>query len=700
MSHGAARFINRELSWLQFNQRVLDIALSAEQPLLERLKFLAITASNLDEFFMVRVGGLQLLAKRNVQRVDFAGMTPEEQLKKIRERIRVMLADQYRCYREELEPELFEAGIRRVRFDDVTQAQMRVIEERFDEELASILSPIALWPDQEIPMFPEPELCVAVRLQNKQEQENPFRYVLIPLGNQLPRFLTLPSETGYEFMLLEDVVGMFAQRFFPDETVVETTSFRITRNADLIVSEDVASDFMAEMEQLLQARKESHCVRLEIDAQASATLQAHLTQTYRVSPADVYPIEGPLDLSDMMPLSGLKGFEKLTDEPWLSFPSAEISTTDSMFEQLSAKSILLLHPYESFDPVIRFIDEAADDPDVLSIKQTLYRTSSDSPIVAALMRAAQSGKYVTAIVELKARFDEVRNIDWAKQLEREGVNVIYGVRHLKTHAKICVIVRQEPQGIRRYVHFGTGNYNEKTARLYSDVSYMTSDFDLCADAVSFFNAVTGGSSPQPFHKLEAAPLSLKSRLLEMIDIEIDQANRGGKAFIRAKVNSLVDAEIIEALYRASAAGVTVQLNIRGICCLRPGVTNLSENIEVTSIIDRYLEHARIVHFYHGGDDRILISSADWMPRNLDRRIELLVPVEDEPCKSRLINLLEIYFQDNVKAKRLTKEGEYVPVQKSSQPFRAQEYFQQTISRQAKESKQQHITFFEPHKSPS
>ena len=501
-------------------------------------------------------------------------------------------------------------------------------------------------------------------------------------------------------MLLEDVVGAFAQHFFPDETVVETTPFRITRNADLIVSEDVASDFMAEMEQLLQARKQSHCVRLEIDARASATMQAHITQCYSVSPADVYAIEGPLDLSDMMPLSGLKGFENLRDEPWDSFPSKEVDIGKSMFEQLAEKSILLLHPYESFDPVVRFIDEAADDPDVLSIKQTLYRTSSNSPVVAALMRAAGKGKYVTAIVELKARFDESRNIDWARQLEREGVNVIYGVRHLKTHAKICVIVRQEPQGIQRYVHFGTGNYNEQTARLYSDVSYMTSDFDLGADAVSFFNAITGGSSPQPFHKLEAAPLGLKSRLLEMIDIEIDQAHRGGKAFIRAKVNSLVDTEIIEGLYRASAAGVTVQLNIRGICCLKPGVPNLSENIEVISIIDRYLEHARIVHFHHGGDDRVLISSADWMPRNLDRRIELLVPVEDDPCKSRLIDILGIYFRDNVKAKRLTPEGEYVPVSKKSPPFRAQEYLHLSIARQARQSNQKQATFFEPHRSPS
>ena len=700
MSEKTRRFINRELSWLQFNQRVLDVALSAEQPLLERVKFLAISASNLDEFFMVRVGGLQLLTRKNVQATDFAGMTPEDQLNKIRERVRRMLTDQYRCYNEDLEPGLYAQGICRVKPDDLTQSQSRFIKGRFEEEITSVLSPIALWPEESVPMFPEPELCVAVRLQTKEGAEEPFRYVLIPLGKQLPRFLTLPSEKGYDFMLLEDVVAMNVQRFFPEESVVEAISFRITRNADMIVSEDVATSFMEEMEQLLQDRKESHCVRLELDSQTSATLQAFLTQAYQVSPADVYQVDGPLDLSGMMPLSGLKGFEELVEEPWNSHISSDVNSNETMFEQISEKNILLLHPYESFDPVVRFIDEAADDPDVLSIKQTLYRTSSKSPIVAALMRAAQSGKYVTVIVELKARFDEMRNIEWAKRLEREGVNVIYGVRRLKTHSKVCVIVRQEPQGIKRYVHFGTGNYNEKTAGLYSDISYLTADHDLGDDAVSFFNAVTGGSQPQDFHKIEAAPLGLKPRLLEMIGVEIDQASRGEKAFIRAKVNSLVDPDIIEAFYRASAAGVTVQLNIRGICCLRPDVPGLSENIEVISIIDRYLEHARVMHFHHGGDDRVLISSADWMPRNLERRIELLVPIDDKQCQLRLIKILQVYFQDNVKAKRLNAQGVYVPVDTSGIPFRAQEHLQHEAELRAKNVRQEQVTFFEPHKSPS
>ncbi|MCG6154276.1 polyphosphate kinase 1 [Rubinisphaera margarita] len=693
------RYINRELSWLEFNQRVLDQARSNSLPLLERVKFLAITASNLDEFFMVRVGGLQLLSRKNVLRPDFAGMTADEQLGAIRDRVREMLRDQYDCYNTMLEPSLSSHGIRRLHANDIAPHQLKVIEERFEDELASILTPIAVWPNEEVPMLPDPDLCLCVRLRCVPDSEEPFRYALIPLGRRLPRFLTVPSESGYEYMLLEDVVASFANRFFPEEQVLEVVPFRMTRNADLTVSDDVANDFMAEMEHLLQARKESHCVRLEIDARATASVQAFLTNAYQVAPADVYALQGPLGLGQFMALASVKGFDNLVDEPWETSQPLDIEPGVDMFEQISQRDILILHPYESFDPVVQLVEEAANDPDVLSIKQTLYRTSSNSPIVNALMKAALSGKYVTAVVELKARFDEARNIEWARQLERVGVQVIYGVRGLKTHAKICVIVRQESQGIRRYVHFGTGNYNEKTSRLYSDVSFMTTDVDLTDDAVAFFNAITAYSQPQPFHKIESAPSGLKDRLLDMIDVEIDQANHGHRAFINAKVNSLVDQEIIDAMYRASAAGVTVRLNIRGICCLRPGIPGLSENITVTSIIDRYLEHARVVHFHHGGDDRIFISSADWMPRNLDRRIELLVPVDHDPCRQRLISILETYFRDNVQATRLESDGSYVPVHDDGEPFRAQKYFSDAIHNEAKKRRDEQLTTFEPHRSP-
>ena len=698
MKPSSEQYFNRELSWLEFNQRVLDVALDETQPLLERLKFLAIAASNLDEFFMVRVGGLQLMSRRDIQRPDPAGMSPHEQLEAIRARVRQMLSDQYECFNKHLEPALREAGIRRAAGAELNENQHRIIFERFEDEFFSVLSPIAVYPGDPVPMLPEPHICLCVRLRSDQA-ETPYRYCLIPLGTRLPRLLTIPSDSGYEYMLLEDVVARFVERFFPDEQVVETIPFRVTRNADLTVSDEIPADFLAEMEHVLQARKESHCVRLELDSQATATLQGFLADAYEISPADVYPLHGPLDLSELMPIAGIKGFDALTDEPWDSLNSAEVDPSQTMFDQLAQKDILLVHPYESFDPVVRLIEEAAQDPDVLSIKQTLYRTSSSSPIVAALMQAATSGKYVTVIVELKARFDEARNIEWAKQLEREGVNVIYGVRGLKTHAKCCVIVRQESQGIRRYVHFGTGNYNERTARLYSDVSYMTSDLDLGADAVMFFNAITGHSQPQPYHRIESAPLGLKSRLLEMIDVEIDQASRGENAFINGKVNSLVDPEVIDALYRASQAGVKVRLNIRGICCLRPGVQGLSENIEVTSIIDRYLEHARIVHFHHGGDDRVFISSADWMPRNLDRRIELLVPVDHEPCKSRLIHVLETYFRDTAKAKRLMSDGSYQSLDTGGESFRSQEFFYQDVKARTKDQQKQQMSVFQPLKSP-
>ncbi|MCA8988522.1 MAG: polyphosphate kinase 1, partial [Planctomycetaceae bacterium] len=629
-----------------------------------------------------------------------AGMTPAEQLVVIRERVRAMLVAQYNCFNRQLEPLLAAEGIRRLRPEDMGQQQFRFVEERFEEELASIVSPIAVWPDEPVPMLPDPDLCLCVRIRRPPDEEEPYRFAFLPLGGPLPRILGIPSETGYEYILLEDVLARFVDRFFPDEQVLEVAPFRMTRNADLTISEDAAHDFMAEMEHLLQARKESHCVRLEIDSQATATLQAFLTKAYHVSPSDVYPIDGPLGLSDFMSLAKLKGFDQLTDDPWEPSPSVQLDPSLGLFEQLAEKSVLLLHPYEKYDPVVRLIEEAAEDPDVLSIKQTLYRLSSNSPIVAALMQAASSGKYVTAVVELKARFDEARNIKWARQMERLGVHVIYGVRGLKTHAKACVIVRQETHGIRRYVHFGTGNYNESTARLYSDVSYLSSDDDLTADAVTFFNAITAYSQPQPYHKIEAAPTGLKQRLLEMIDVEIDQAQRGEQAFINAKINSLSDSEIIESLYRASAAGVIIRLNVRGICMLKPGVPGLSENITVISIIDRYLEHARIIHFHHGGDDRVFISSADWMSRNLDRRIELLVPIEDQSNKERLIRILDCYFRDNIRAMQLESDGSYQPVRNQEEPFRAQEQFYQSMKLLAEEKNQEQLTTFEPYRSPS
>jgi polyphosphate kinase len=405
-------------------------------------------------------------------------------------------------------------------------------------------------------------------------------------------------------------------------------------------------------------------------------------------------------LAAFMPLTDLPGFDALKYEPWPPQPSPEVEQGVKLFDILAHRDVLLYHPYESFDPVLRLIEEAAADPEVLAIKQILYRTSRKSPIVAALARAAQRGKYVTVILELKARFDEARNIEWARSLEEQGVQVIYGVKGLKTHAKTCIIVRREPHGVVRYVHFGTGNYNEITAKIYSDASLLTSNEELGADAVAFFNAITGYSQPQRYRKIEAAPTGLRPRILELIEAETHRRQQGQQAFIDAKINSLVDPEVIHALYAASQAGVTVRLNVRGVCCLRPGVPELSENISVVSIVDRYLEHSRILHFHHGGDDLVYISSADWMPRNLDRRIELLVPVEDHAAKSRLIGILKTYSEDNVKARALQPDGSYKRLKPGrKKPRRSQEILYEDVCRRVREAEQSKTTTFEPHRAP-
>ncbi len=692
------KYINRELSWLEFNQRVLDEAHDPDSPLLERLKFLAISASNLDEFFMVRVGGLQMLAGQKAHRCDPSGMTPQEQLDAISERAHRMVADQYRCLLEELEPPLASHGIKRVAPENLTHRQREAAERVFENEIYPVLSPIAVTKPDDLPLLINQTLNVAVRLKPALESRE-SRFAVIPLGRSLTRFITLPSDGGYEYLLVEDAVALFVSQFFELEDVVEVIPFRITRNADISIREDQAADLLESMKEILDARRVGDCVRLELPAKASRRMQQFLQQIFEVQDQDVYAAPGPLDLSAFASLTELSGFDSLKYEPWPPQPSPDIDPTVPMFEVLAQKDVLLLHPYQSFDPVVRLIEEAADDPDVLAIKQTLYRTSRQSPIVAALARAAQRGKYVTALVELKARFDEARNIGWAEQLEQAGVQVLYGVKGLKTHAKICLIVRREPHGVQRYVHFGTGNYNEVTARIYSDVSYLTSNEELGADATTFFNAITGYSQPRRMLKLEMAPIGLRERLLELIQSETERKRRGQKAAIDIKINALVDPVLIDALYDASQAGVKVRLNVRGICCLRPGVPGLSENIEVVSIVDRFLEHARILHFLHGGDHLTFISSADWMPRNLDSRVELLVPVENPPLRDRLIAVLETYFKDNVKARQLLPDGSYqVPVRGRRKIVRSQETLYKEARKAMRKAAQSRRTIFEPHRA--
>lgn len=695
-----SKYINRELSWLEFNKRVLNEAQDKTVPLLERLKFLAITGSNLDEFFMVRVGGLQILVARGVTKPEPSGMTPSEQLTAISRASHQMMLDQYACFMDELEPKLVESGIKRVRRGEMSERQAQVAEQILVNEIFPICTPIAISSWERFPQLINQTLNVCVKLAPDEKVGPQPRFAVIPFGRSLRRFITLPSERGYAYTLLEDLVAMYVERFFAGERVLECVPFRITRNADIALQEDAAADLLSDMEEMLAERKKSDCVRLETTEEASLELLAFLQSTLDVGQEDVFSAPGPLALSDFMQLTDLQGFDQLRNEPWPPQPSPDIDPTQKMFDVISRRDLLLCHPYESFDPVVRLIEEAADDPDVLAIKQTLYRTSRTSPIVAALARAARRGKYVTAVVELKARFDEARNIEFAKQLELADVQVLYGVKGLKTHSKVCVIVRREPQGIVRYVHFGTGNYNEITARIYSDISYITCNEELGADGTSFFNAITGYSQPQPFRKIDMAPIGLRDKLLEMIESETRRRQQGQKGLLVAKLNSLVDPQIIDALYAASQAGVSVKLNVRGICCLRPGVPGLSENIEVISIVDRFLEHARILYFFHGGDERVFISSADWMPRNLDSRVELLIPVEDVAARRRLISILDTYFRDTLKSRRLLPDGNYERVKPRGRkkPQGSQDALYREAREAVQRAKQSRTATFEPHRA--
>lgn len=689
--------LNRELSWIEFNLRVLAQAEDASLPPLERLKFLAITASNADEFFMVRVGGLKLLRlSGDEERADPAGLTPSEQLAEIAVRMHELVERQHACLQKAIEPPLRKGGVRRLRMEELSAAQLRHAEALFEDFIFPVVSPVAVSLDEAFPLLAGLSLALYVRLEGAPEGGG-ARHALVAMPKGLARFLTLPGEEGFAYVLLEEVVRARVDRLFPGVKVLECAAFRLTRNADMGVREDLAGDLMEQMREVLTERKESECVRLEIGKGASKEAQAFLKAALKMEDSDIYAVPGPLDLAAFFRLANLPGFESLKIETWAPQPVPEAPAAVSMFDVLQRGNLLLFHPYESYDPVLRLLQEAADDPNTLAIKQVLYRVSDNSPVVAALMRAAERGKHVTALIELKARFDEARNIDWADALARAGAQVIYGVKGYKTHAKACVVVRREPAGVARYVHYGTGNYNEKSARLYSDVSFMTREEDYGADASAFFNTLTGYSQLVKFRKVEAAPLGIRPRLLELIESETERSRQGEAAAIEAKMNSLADPELIEALHRASQAGVKIRLNVRGICCLRPGVKGLSENISVVSVVDRYLEHARLCRFLNGGAPKLFISSADWMPRNLDRRIELMVAVEDPEGTEKLAQILATCLADTKQSWRLRPDGSYERRQPDARhpALRAQETFQRRAEERAAAAAQQQAPVFEP-----
>jgi polyphosphate kinase len=688
---GEEHFINRELAWLAFNERVLEEAERASLPLLERAKFVAITAANLDEFFMVRVGALQLLRDQLRRVRDASGLTPIQQWEQIAERVQAYLVRTYRLLDEDLLPALRKAGIRRLGVGDLTPGQRTYLEGVFRESVYPVLSPVAIDLDQaEAVMLPTLQITLLCEVETEAEEaggQAEKRLVMVTLPGKLSRHLLVPDVEGarHAYINLEDLVELFLGHLFPDERVTAVARFRVSRNSDIAVDDESAFDLASEMEQVLDARLVSAAIRLEIEQGAPKGLIAVLKKLCGARAAQVYEVPGELDLRAYFGIAELPGFDELKVETWQSYPSADIEPGEGIFGAIRRGDILMHHPFENFEPVLNLVEAAATDADVVAIKMILYRTAKNSRIISALIRAAEAGKHVTVLVELKARFDEARNLERAEELQRAGAQIVYGVRGLKTHAKICLVMRREAGRMMRYMHFGTGNYNESTAKLYTDISYLTCRGDYGSDASAFFNTVTGRSRFVHFEKISMAPFGLRERLVSLIQSEAERARQGDEAEILMKMNSLEDREMIEALYAASTAGVKIRINVRGLCCLRPGIKGVSENIQVVSIIDRYLEHARIYCFRQGGRRQVFISSADFMNRNLSKRVELLVPVEDARARKRLFGILETTFNDTARARVLKSSGVYEPAvaQGGGKPVRSQEVFAKEAARRAR-----------------
>jgi polyphosphate kinase len=689
----AKLFINRELSWLEFNGRVLDEARDPSVPLLERLKFLAIVASNLDEFFMIRVAGLKQQLSGNVAETPADGLTPAEQLAAISARAHAMVAEQYRVWRDEVGPGLERAGVRVAHPSQLSPEQRAHLSGYFSREVWPVLTPLAVDPGHPFPMLGNRSLNLAILLHREKEKVTKRQTVLavVQVPSVLKRINEVPAiadaaqpAARFSYMLLEDLIAMHAGDLFPGFRVVGCSAFRVTRNSDLSIDEDEADDLLKTIQKELRRRERGSAVRLEIAHDTPAEIVTFLRSVLRLEEDDVYRVDGPLHLADLGPIAQAAGADlrDLRDEPFSPQIVPPLQEYDDIFRVIAQRDILLQHPYESFEDVVEFISEAASDPNVLAIKQTLYRTSADSPIVRALIRAAENGKQVTAVVELKARFDEAPNIQWARALEDAGVHVVYGLIGLKTHCKVSLVVRREADKIKRYVHLSTGNYNPATARIYGDLSYFSARDAYADDAGALFNLLTGYSSPPSWKRFHVAPLGLQERIVSLIDRE---TALGPKGRIVAKMNSLVDATVIKALYRASQAGVQVDLIVRGICCLRPGVPGTSDNIRVISVVDRFLEHARIFYFDNGGKREVYLSSADWMPRNFQRRVEVMFPVDDEDLRNRVVDeILAITLADNVKARRLLADGTYVRVRPEGDapPMRSQYRFMELAREKA------------------
>jgi polyphosphate kinase len=674
-------FINRELSWLAFNERVLEEAQDRGTLLLERVKFVAIVASNLDEFFMVRVAGLQHAIADGEDSPDIAGWAPQQQLTAVTARAQALVAALYGLTMDELMPALNAAGVRIVGWRDLEQPQQKALGTFFRDDVLPVLTPLAIDTSRPFPLLSSLCLNLALLLE-AAPGETRRRLAVVQLPPGLGRLVQLAASGAQSFVLLEEIISAHLSSLFPGQVIIESAVIRLARDAELEFDDEGGRTQLELVEREVRRRRRSDVVRLEVSASASEELVALLMAQLDLAIDDVYLIKGPLDLRVLNGLIDLPGLDALRDAPPQPVDVLASAQHADLFSVLDEHDLLLQHPYESYDPVLAFLAQAADDPDVLAIKQTLYRTSMGSPIIASLQRAAEQNKQVTVLVELTARFDEERNIRWARALEEAGAHVIYGVHGYKTHAKICLVIRRTRHGLKRYVHLGTGNYNERTARIYTDIGLLTTSETIAQDATAFFSALTGYSDPPRLKKLVMAPTGLRQKFLKLIERERWRAESGQPAEIVAKMNSLIDAELIRALYAASQAGVRIRLNVRGICALRPGVPALSANIDVVSVVDRYLEHSRIYYFQNGGDEEVYLASADWMTRNLDKRVELMFPVENAEHKAKVVYTLRSMFRDTVKSRWLGPDGIYRrrPLAEGDLEFRVQGHLQDEARR--------------------
>ncbi|GIK23389.1 MAG: polyphosphate kinase [Ignavibacteriota bacterium] len=660
-------FINRDLSWVEFNKRVLDEALNPELPLLDKIKFISIFCSNLDEFYMIRVSGIKEQIAANISEPAIDGLTPIEQLSKVEIALKPLLQKLDNLWTTEIIPALKEQGISLISIDELGLAEKEKLTNYFKKEIFPVLTPLAFDPGRPFPYISNLSLNLAILIQ-KPNGEQHFARVKMP--SILPRLLQIDSildsskqssvdgNFSATYIWLGDIIKNNLNLLFPGMEIVEAHRFRITRNTDIELQEDEADDLLSVMEENIKQRRFGSVVRLEVGHPMPDFMLDTLIENLEINKEDVHTSDGPLGLSDVMSLYNLP-VHQLKEKPFYPATPKVFEEDEDYFSIIRQKDILLHHPYHSFTPVIDFIKNAAKDPDVLAIKQTLYRVGSDSPIIKCLIEAAEMGKQVAVLVELKARFDEQNNIFWARELEKVGIHVVYGLVGLKIHAKMTLVVRKEYDGVKRYVHISTGNYNAITAKLYTDLGFFTSDEDICGDVSDIFNFLTGYSKQKEYKKLLVSPVNMREKVLELIYKEIENASVGTESKIYMKLNSLVDPLVISALYEASSAGVDIKLVVRGVCSLIPGVKGLSENIEVKSIVGRYLEHSRVFYFYNGGNEKVFISSADMMQRNLDRRVEVAVPVENQKLKEEVIStLIKVTLKDNVKARLLQPDGSY------------------------------------------